>query len=216
MLFTVNSVLSNFTGNSDITVVMNRVIAGFVSVFAFVAYIIMIAGFINLNKTCKLNDDNPNYYMGKKLTTLTIACFLLGIVLSFAAIILNTLIAQYNTVETLTQQDEQARMNLMILTAIINICLQLFAVSTPFIFYLWKLRSIIDDKKLVNFALLTLIVMVVQTTIGILNASYIVKNSQSEFLTSFAEILFTIKFLLLSIFLYLYRNNIASKIPDEE
>ena len=58
--------------------------------------------------------------------------------------------------------------------------------------------------------------MVVQLAIGILNSTYIAQNSHSTFLTSFSEILLTVKYIVLTVFLFLRRNSLIASVPDEE
>ncbi len=215
---TLNSILNNIVSNVEVSVVMNTILAGFVSIFAIFADVMTIRGFLAVNKFCKLSEDNQNYYMGKKLTLMTVAFIVIGLILTFVAIFMSVLIAQYEQLDVLTAADETARMNIMILTAVVNILLQLVAISTPYIVYLWKLRGTFPakDKQFSNFALLTVIVMVVQLAIGILNSTYIAQNSHSTFLTSFSEILLTVKYLLLTVFLFIRRNSLIASVPDEE
>ncbi len=214
---TLNTILSNVVNNVDAPVVLNSVLAALVSIFAIFADIMTIRGFLTVDKFCKLSEDNQNYYLGKKLTVMTVVFIVVGVILTFFAIGMSVLIAQYDQLETLTHEDETARMNIMILTTIVNIVLQFVAISTPYIVYVWKLRGTIPAKdKLYNFALLTVIVMVVQLAIGILNSTYIMRNSDSAFLTSFSEILATVKYLVLTVFLFLRRNSIIASVPDDE
>lgn len=214
---TLNTILNNIVNNVDVPVVLNSVLAGIVSIFAFFADIMTIRGFLTVNKSCKLSEDNQNYYLGKKLTVMTVVFIVVGVILTFIAIAMSVLVAQYDQLETLTYEDETARMNMLILTTIVNIVLQFVAISTPYIVYVWKLRSTIPAKdKLYNFALITVIVMVVQLAIGILNSTYILRNSDSTFLTAFSEILATVKYLVLTVFLFLRRNSIITSVPDEE
>ena len=214
---TVNTVLNIIVTNVEVSAVVDSVLAGLVSVFALFADIMTVKGFITVNKCCKLSEDNQNYYMGKKLTVMTVAFIIIGVILTVVAIFMSVLIAQYEQLEVLTQEDETARMNLLILTAVINIILQFVAISTPFIVYVWKIRGTIPVKdKLSYIALLTVIVMVVQLAIGILNSTYIVRNSDSAFLTGFSEVLATVKYLVLTVFLFLRRNSIVASVPDEE
>ena len=214
---TLNTILNNIVNNVDVPVVLNSVLAGIVSIFAIFADIMTIRGFLTVNKSCKLSEGNQNYYLGKKLTVMTVVFIVVGVILTFIAIAMSVLVAQYDQLETLTYEDETARMNMLILTTIVNIVLQFVAISTPYIVYVWKLRSTIPAKdKLYNFALITVIVMVVQLAIGILNSTYILRNSDSTFLTAFSEILATVKYLVLTVFLFLRRNSIITSVPDEE
>ena len=214
---TVNSVLNNIVTNVELPAAVHTIFVGLVSLFAIFADIMTIKGFLTVNKSCKLSEDNQDYYMGKKLTIMTVLFVVLTIIFVFIGVFLSYLIAQYSVLETLTKEDETARMNIMILTAVVNILLQIVSISTPYIVYLWKLRSTIPAKdKLSDLALLTVIVMVVQLAIGILNSSYIAKNSHSTFLTSFSEILLTVKYIVLTAFLFLRRNSIIASVPEDE
>lgn len=214
---TLNSILNNIVTNVDVSVVMNVILTAFVMIFAVFADIMTIKGFIVVNKSCKLSEDNQNYYLGKKLTVMTVVFIVVGIILTLIALFMSILIAQYEQLDVLTAEDETARMNMMILTAIVNIALQFVAISTPFIIYIWKLRSTMPAKdKLSNFALLTVLVLIVQLAIGVLNSMYIAKSTHSTFLTSFSEILLTVKYLVLTLFLFARRKSIAEAIPEEE
>jgi len=214
---TLNSILNNIVTNVDVSVVMNVILTAFVMIFAVFADIMTIKGFIVVNKSCKLSEDNQNYYLGKKLTVMTVVFIVVGIVLTLIALFMSILIAQYEQLDVLTAEDETARMNMMILTAIVNIALQFVAISTPFIIYIWKLRGTMPAKdKLSNFALLTVLVLIVQLAIGILNSMYIAKSTHSTFLTSFSEILLTVKYLVLTLFLFARRKSIAEAVPEEE
>lgn len=214
---TLNSLFNYIVNNFEINVVLNAVFAGLVAVFAIFADIMTIKGFLTVNKSCKLSEENQNYYFGRKLTVLTVALIVVGLILTFVAIFMSVLIAQYEQLEVLTAADEKARMNILILTTVVNILLQLAAISTPYIVYVWKLRSLISPKdKLSNMALFTVIIMIVQLAIGILNSTYIVKNSPSTFLTSFSEILLIVKYVVLSVFIFLRRKRLSVPIIDEE
>lgn len=214
---TLNSILNNIVTNVDVSVVMNVILTAFVMIFAVFADIMTIKGFIVVNKSCKLSEDNQNYYLGKKLTVMTVVFIVVGIILTLIALFMSILIAQYEQLDVLTAEDETARMNMMILTAIVNIALQFVAISTPFIIYIWKLRGTMPAKdKLSNFALLTVLVLIVQLAIGILNSMYIAKSTHSTFLTSFSEILLTVKYLVLTLFLFARRKSIAEAVPEEE
>ncbi len=214
---TLNSILNNIVTNVDVSVVMNVILTAFVMIFAVFADIMTIKGFIVVNKSCKLSEDNQNYYLGKKLTVMTVVFIVVGIILTLIALFMSILIAQYEQLDVLKAEDETARMNMMILTAIVNIALQFVAISTPFIIYIWKLRSTMPAKdKLSNFALLTVLVLIVQLAIGVLNSMYIAKSTHSTFLTSFSEILLTVKYLVLTLFLFARRKSIAEAVPEEE
>lgn len=217
IVLTVNSICGNIVNNFEVPVVLNSVLLAIVSLCAIFADIMTIRGFLAVNKSCKLSEDNQNYYMGKKLTVMTVVFIIVGTILTFIAIAMSVLVEQYNQLESLTYEDETARMNMLVLTTIVNIVLQFVAISTPYIIYVWKLRSVIPAKdKLNNFALITVLVMIVQLAIGILNSTYIMKNSDSTFLTAFSEILSTVKYIVLAVFLFLRRNSIAASMPDEE
>ena len=214
---TLNSILNNIVTNVDVSVVMNVILTAFVMIFAVFADIMTIKGFIVVNKSCKLSEDNQNYYLGKKLTVMTVVFIVVGIILTLIALFMSILIAQYEQLDVLTAEDETARMNMMILTAIVNIALQFVAISTPFIIYIWKLRGTMPAKdKLSNFALLTVLVLIVQLAIGVLNSMYIAKSTHSTFLTSFSEILLTVKYLVLTLFLFARRKSIAEAVAEEE
>ncbi|MBR5233524.1 MAG: hypothetical protein IKW03_04870 [Clostridia bacterium] len=214
---TVNSVLNIFVSNLNVNAVVNVILAVLVSASSILSYIMIFRGFIFVDKSCRLSEENQNYYMGRKLTMLTAGCIVTNFLFTIIAVFMSFLLSQYEQLPVLTPADETARMNIMIITAIINIIIQIASLSTPFIVYLWKLRASIPAKdKLSNIALLTVIIMVVQLVIGIMNSTYIAQNSHSTFLTTFSEILLIVKYVVLCVFLMLRRKNLIASVPDEE
>ena len=140
----------------------------------------------------------------------------IAIILGLLAALLTAMNAQYDTLEVLTPSDEQARFNMMIIIAIFNTCLQILAVSTLYIIYVWNIyKSIRENNLLSKLALLTTIIMVVHLAIGILNSVYIVKGSHSTFLVGFTEILQTFKYVVLALFLFMRRRNISDAITAD-
>lgn len=212
-----NSILNSIVNSFDSNAVFEGILAVLVALFAIFADIMTVKGFLVVNKSCKLSEQNQNYYMGKKLTILSVVCIVAGFILSIVAIFFTLMLEQYNQGTVLTADEETARMNMMIITSVVNIALQLLAISTPYIIYIWQLRkSMKKEDKLNNFALITVIVLILQLAIGILNSIYIVKGAYSTFLSSFSEILLTVKYLVLALFLFARRQSLIKSVELNE
>ncbi len=210
-----NSLINNLTRLPDMPAVAETIGAAFVVVTSIFAYVMQIRGFSTVNKACKLCEKNENYYMGKNLTVLSVVCIVMGIALSIAALVFSVFIAQYNAAEGLTPSDLQARNNVVVITAIINIAMQFFAISTPFIFYLWRIYKVTPaSDKISKFALLSLVVLVLHLAIGVLNSVYSIKSSDNSFLPTFSSILNTLKYLVLMIFFMVRKQSLEKKTAE--
>ena len=210
-----NSLINNLTRLPDMPAVAQTVGAAFVVVTSIFAYVMQIRGFVTVDKACKLCEKNENYYMGKNLTVFAVVCIIIGVMLSIAALVFSMFIAQYNAADGLTQSDLQARNNIVLITAIINIAMQFFAVSTPFIFYLWRIYKLTPASDRINkIALLTLIVLVLHLAIGVLNSVYSVKSSDNSFLPTFSSVLNTLKYLVLMIFFMARKQSLDKMITE--
>lgn len=211
----VNSLLNNFTRAFDMPAIVEKLVAFVVIVFSLFSYVMLVRGFVFVDKACRLSEKNENFYMGRNLTVFSVACIILYAVLSIVALVFSMFIAEYNAAEGLTASDVQARSNILVITALVNISMQIFAISTPFIFYLWKIyRFATEDKMISNFALLSMIVMIVHLVIGILNAVYSVRGAGNSFLPGFSSALNTVKYLVLLAFFMLRRKSLLS-VPEE-
>lgn len=208
---TVNSLLSSFTRAFEMNTVAENIVAALVIIFGVFSYVMSVRGFVLVNKACKLSEKNENFYMGRNLTVFSVICIVFSVILSIAALVFSVFIAQYNAAEGLTASDVQARNNILVITALINILMQFFAISTPFIFYLWKIHKIAPGTGLgKNFALLTMIIMTVHLVIGILNAIYTVRGGGNNFLPGFSSALNTVKFVVLLAFFMVRRKNLLA------
>ncbi|MBO5934877.1 MAG: hypothetical protein J6Q94_05250 [Clostridia bacterium] len=211
----VNSLLNNFTRVFDMHLVVKVLIAVFVAVFSLFSCVMIVRGFATVDKACKLSEKNENFYMGRNLTIFSVICIVFTVVLFVAVLLFSKFIAEYNSAEGLTASDVQARNNILVLTAVINIVMQFFAVSTPFIFYLWKIYKLTpESKKISNFALLAMIIFVVHLVISILNSVYSIRGVENSFLPGFTGILNTVKYLVLLAFFMIRRKHLLS-IPEE-
>ncbi len=205
-----NSVLSlmqsRFKGD-----VITGVIAAFASILAIFVDVMCIKGFMEINKNCKLSENNQNYYLGRNLIIITFVVIVVGAILSMGATVFKMLVLQYEG-NQLTPADEQARANLFTISAILNILLQVSSIATPFIVYLWKTyKSAKNTDKTATVALLTVVVMVVHIVIASLNSVYIAKANPSSFLTVFSEILSVAKYVLLVVYFAIKNSRLKVK-----
>lgn len=211
-----NSIVNNITRAVSMPDVAENICAIFVSTVSIFTYVFAVKGFSNVNKACKLCEKNENYYMGRNLTVFTVVCVVLGIILTVIALAFSVIISQYAAAEVLTPSDIQARDNVLVITAIINIATQFCSISTPFIFYLWKIYKLTPaNEKIGKFALLTVIVLVVHLVISVLNSVYSIRTAENNFLPAFSSILNTVKYIVLTAF-FIVRKNYLLKIETEE
>ncbi len=211
-----NSIISNVSRIDGISAVVENVCSCVAVVSVIFYYVMQIRGFTIVNKACKLCEKNENYYMGRNLTILSVICIVATVILTAFAMVSAYAIAQYNVAEMLTPSEIQSRNNIVAITAVINIAMQFFSVSTPFIFYLWKIYKLSTPNKLLNnLTLLTCLVLVVQLVIGILNSIYVVRGTGNNFLPDFTSILHTIKYVVLLVF-FIYRKQYLVSAETEE
>ncbi len=212
----VNSLLNNFTRAFDMPAIAERIVAFIVIVFSLFSYVMLVRGFVAVDKACKLSEKNENFYMGRNLTVFSVICIIFTVILSIAALVFSMFIAQYNAAEGLTASDVQARNNILVMTAIVNIAMQIFAISTPFIFYLWKIYKLAPENKTIsNSALLAMIVLVVHLVISILNSVYSIRGGGNSFLPGFSSILNTVKYLVLLAFFMIRRKTLITETSDK-
>lgn len=206
-----NSILSNLSRSFDIGAAAETILACIVVLFSIFSYVTTVKGFIFVDKNCRISEKNENYYAGRNLLVFTTICIIFTVILSIAALIFSMFLAEYNSADGLTSSDVQAKNNVLVIIAIINVLLQFFAISTPFIFYLlntYKFTS--DNKTISNLALLTMIVMIVHLAIGILNSVYSVRGSENNFLPGFTSILNSVKYIVLLAFFFVRKTSISS------
>ena len=206
-----NSILSNLSRAFDLGTAAETILAFIVVLFSITSYVTTIKGFVFFDKNCRLSEKNENYYEGRNLVVFTVICIVLTVILSIAALIFSMFLAEYNSADGLTASDVQARNNVLVIVAIINVLMQLFTISTPFIFYLLNTYKFANGNKTVtNLALLTMIVMIVHLVIGILNSVYSVRGSENNFLPGFTSILNSVKYVVLLIFFFVRKSNIET------
>jgi len=211
----VNALLNNFIRVFDMPVIAEMIVAIVVILFSLFSYVMIVRGFVAVDKACKLSEKNENFYMGRNLTVFSVVCIIFSVILSIAVLVFSMFIAEYNAASGLTLSDVQARNNILVITALVNIAMQIFAVSTPFIFYLWKIYKLAPENKTIsNFALLSMIVLVVHLVISILNAVYSIRGGGNSFLPGFSSALNTVKYVVLLAFFMLRRNTLLAA-PEE-
>lgn len=210
-----NSVLNSLSRAFELEMVAENIVAAVVVILSIFSYVMIVKGFVTVDKACRLSEKNENFYMGRNLTVFSVLCIIFTTILNIAALVFSVFLSHYNAAEGLTASDVQARNNVLIIIAIINIALQFFAISTPFIFYLRNIFKFAPkNNSLNNFALLTMIVMIVHIVIGILNSVYAVRGGENGFLPDFSSALNTVKFVILLVFFMLRRKNLITS-PKE-
>lgn len=188
--------------------------------FMVFAYVMTVKGFSAVNKSCKLNEKNEYYYFGKNMTIFSILSIILSIIAEIIVFMLYIMLSVYkNDAENLTPDDTAAAGNLRIITSIVVIAAQLVSIAMPYIFYMWHIHKISPKADRVgNFALFTMFVMIVQSAIVVLNSAYSIKGGDTSFLSSFAEILKVIEYLVLTVFFVFRKKSLApvSELKIEE
>lgn len=179
------------------------------------AYVIIIRAFGDVNRACKLSEENENYYLGKNLTVLSVLSLILTLIFTVAVVFLRMLLSKYAEASSLTPTDVKAANNISIILSLVLIAAQASAVSTPIIMYLWKIHKYTPKSDSVNnFALLTMIIMLVHLAIGILNPLYSIKGSDTGFLASFSRVLLIIQYIVLLLFFITRRKGIATSLKE--
>ena len=211
-----NSLISNIIRVDSVNSIVSSIGAILVTIAAPAAVILQLRGFAVVDKACRLSEKNENYYMGKNLLVVSVVCFVVTVILGIAAIVLSFMLAQYNTAEALSVSDKQAMNNIVVLTAVVNIAMQFFAVSTPFILYLWKIYNLTEKKtKVGTVALLAIVMLVLHIAIGILNSIYTIRSADNSFLPDFSGILNTVKYAVLLVFFIMRKNQLEKAAVTE-
>ena len=204
-----NSVLTNIVNAFELSSVFKYIVQFFVVAFIIFAYVMTIKGFSIVSKATKLSEENENYYMGRNLKIMTVASLVLSVIAELFILICYLLLYNYSVAQNLSADDITAANNLRIITAVILVFAQLVAISTAYIFYLWKIHKFTPKNDSINnFALLTMIVLCVQLVIGIMNPLYTVKGSSSAFISSFSGILLSLKYIILLLFFITRRKGL--------
>lgn len=204
-----NSLISNILRADSINSIIASIGAIIVTIIGPVAVILQMRGFAVVDKACRLSEKNENYYMGKNLLVVSVVCFVVAVILGIAAIVLSFMLAQYDVADVLSASDKQAMNNIVAITAVVNIAMQFFAVSTPFILYLWKIYNLTDKKtKVGTVALLALVLLVLHLAIGVLNSIYSIRSADNSFLPGFSGILNTVKYAVLLVFFVMRKNQL--------
>lgn len=206
-----NSILSNLARAFDLGTAAETILAFIVVLFSIASYITTIKGFVFFDKTCRISEKNENYYAGRNLVVFTAICIIFTVILSIAALVFSMFLAEYNSADGLTASDVQARNNVLVIITIINVLMQFFAISTPYIFYVLNTYKFTNgNKTITNLALFTMIVMIVHLVIGILNSVYTVRGSDNNFLPGFTSILNSVKYIVLLVFFFIKKQNTST------
>lgn len=212
-VLTLNSLLNNLlSAFSKVPKTLNYIVLFFTVVFILFAYVVTIKGFGYVNKACKLSEENENFYMGKNLMVFSVLSLIFTVIFELILLVLSLILSKYKeAAESLTPADIKAANNVKILTAIVLIAVQLTAIAVPYIFYLWRIhKNTPKSDSINNFALLTMLVLIVHLAIGILNALYTIKGAQTSFLLHFSDILLTVKYAVLLLFFITRRKSLLA------
>lgn len=198
---TLSSLMLNFSNSFSSDTMSDKIMfvlcAIIMAAASITAYVMTIKGFGIVKKSCMLDDKNENYYLGRNLQRLSIATIGITIILTVAAFFVSVLAAQYANLTELSEADYQAYGNLLVIVAVISIVMMIFDITLPYMIYLWKTHKICGGD---NFALLTVIIMVVQIIIASLNSIYSARGGDNSFLSSFSVVLEVIERLALMLF----------------
>ena len=209
VLTSVISVMQNSSGRSGSAgIALTAVIMAF---FSF-AYIISIRGFLIIDKAYKLRDGRSCYYLGRRLAVLTGICFAVNLLCEGFMMFSYASMSQYAAKGALTAEEARAVVNLHTLTAYVMLIMQVFALSTCFIIYLFKIRGISESPGASNFALLTALLMLLQLVIGLVSSVYTLRRSTSDYLVGFSSVLLVIKYIV-GLMFFMYRRK---KLAEEE
>lgn len=185
------------------------------TVFMIFAYVMTVRGFVSVDKAYRLDEKSEYYYFGKNMTIFSILSIVLSVIAEIVLFILYIMLSVYkNDADVLTPDDMAAAGNLRVITSIIVIVAQLVTIAMPYIFYMWHIhKNAAKSDKMGSFALFTMFVMIVQSAIVILNSAYSIKGGDTSFLSSFAEILKVVEYLVLTLF-FVFRKK--SLVPVSE
>lgn len=198
-----NSVMVNLANAFDKETASGKVITVFCGLMmiasGLASYIATIKGFGFVNKKCMLDDNNPNYYLGRKLQRLAVASVFVTIILTIVTSVIFVVASQYIEAEALTAADRKAYDNLLGIVAIVSIITVIFDITLPYMIYLWNIHKASGGD---NFALLVVIIMVVQIIIASLNSIYAARGNDNSFLATFSILLDVLEGIALMLFFF--------------
>ena len=187
---TASSVLSNLVNVFDTGTAAGKALNIICTVFfiaaAILSFVMTIKGFGLVNKSCKIDERNENYYLGRNMQILTVFSAVITVVLMIVTSVLYVAVSKYTGLETATPADYQSYRNLLVIVAVVSIIMIIFDITLPYMIYLWNMHKSSGGN---NFALLVVIIMVVQIIIASLNSIYSARGSDNSFLMSFTVIL---------------------------
>lgn len=209
----VNAVIAGIQSAVNMPSGLNAVLQIVALTATVFAYVIIIRAFGDVNRACKLSEENENYYLGRNLMILSVLSLILTLIFTFAVVFLRMLLGKYAEASSLTPADVKAANNIGIILSLVLIAAQASAVSTPIIFYLWKIHKNTPKSDSVNnFALLTMIIMLVHLAIGVLNPLYSIKGGDTGFLAGFSEILLIVQYIVLLLFFITRKKGVAASV----
>lgn len=196
---------------NNINSVVNAVFQAVSVVFMIFAYVMTVKGFRTVDKSCRLSEKNEHYYFGRNMTVFAILSVVLSVIFELVASVLYMMLSAYKNADVLTPADTAAAGNLRTIASIAVIAAQLVSISMPYIFYMWHIHKFAPKAdKTATFALLAMFVMIVQTSIVVLNSVYSIRGGDTSFLSSFAEILKVVEYLVLAVFFVVRKKSLVS------
>ena len=208
---TVSSALVFLTSSvSDLNTVAGVIFQVISIGFMIFAYVMSIKGFTVIDKTCRLDEKNEHYYFGRNLKVFSILSVVLSVVFEIIAFALFAMLSVYKEAGKLSADDAAAAATLKVLASIVVIAAQLVSIAMPYIFYMWHIHKTAEKgNKLASFSLIAMLIMAVQSAIVILNAVYSMRGGDTAFLSSFAEILKVIEYLVLTVFFVFQKKSLV-------
>ena len=208
---TVSSALVFLTSAvSDMNTVASVIFQFFSVAFMIFAYVMTVKGFSFVNKECRLDEKNEYYYFGKNMMIFSVLSVVLSVIFEIIAFVLYVMLSVYKDADSLSAADTAAASNIKVLASVVVIAVQLVSIAMPYIFYMWHIHKTgKKDNRLTSLSLVTMLLMVVQSAIVILNAVYSMRGAETGFLSSFAEILKVIEYLMLTVFFIYQKKSLA-------
>ncbi len=203
-----SSVLVNLTNGLNGESVLYYVFGILAITASLFTFIMTVKGFGIVNKSCRADEKNENYYMGRNLQILSVVSIVITAILTIVAFFLAVIIASYDSADSLTAADYQAQNNVLIIMAVVSVVMQIFDITLPYIIYLWKKYKTAQGGN--NLALLTVIIMITQLVIAAFNSIYIARGSDNSFLSAFTIVLDVAEGLAMMIFFMNERKRLTS------
>jgi hypothetical protein len=200
-----NAIGERFLNDTDISDGLRMVFIAVSLVFYIASYVFSIKGFSVFSRACRLTETNDCYYLGRNLKILSFISLLVTLICEFLTIIFYILLRQYAG-RMLTSDETVASQNIMIISGIVVIVMQICSLSSLYIIFFLKNRRLVSVKSFRDFSLFAGILLTVQLIIGIISRVFAISGQNISFLSDFSMILQIIKYLIMIIYFFFGRN----------